>query len=132
MHRILYDGKGIYLATIDSEPTDFAWNCAIQAFQFQMKSTTMQKDFGDVARAFHFSAEYRMHSLTEEKWNQETSNISSDNLAGNVPMDINEVDSNGLNEVNLSFFLAAASYLLNFRDGTKDQADLLSARTSLK
>jgi hypothetical protein len=85
------------------------------------------KNFGDVARGFHFSAEYRIYSLAEEQSSRADQN--SPKPGGRHEA---RLDPGRLNQANLGFFLAAVSYLYNFKEGTKEQPDLVFASTSVK
>jgi hypothetical protein len=91
------------------------------------RSDGKTKDFGDVARGFHFSAEYRIYSLAEEQSSRADTNSPEQGGRHEAIL-----DPGRLNQANFGFFLAAVSYFYNFKEGTKEQSDLVSAVTSVK
>ena len=119
------------MTTICVRFPDFSWNCAVQLFQSQAKFNDKTKQFEGVARGFHFSAEYRIFALTEER-SQSQSQSPDKTSPEHIGKNDCQLDPGRLNEANLGFFLAAASYLYNFKEGTKEQTNLVSAGASLR
>jgi hypothetical protein len=106
--------------------SDFSWNCAVQ--QFKHMSSSENKDFTDVAKCFHFSSEFKVCLLDLDC----ATPALQQGQSGRTMQQQQQADPAILNEVNLGFFLAGVSYLHNFKEGSKQQGDLLSSRDSLR
>lgn len=108
---------------------DFSWNCAVQQFKHESDSASAEKDFTDVARGFHFSSEFKLRMFVSTYPGQDAP-IQGHGV--DTMQQLQQTEQVILNEVNLGFFLAAVSYLHNFKAGSKQQGDLLSSRDSLR
>ena len=96
--------------------------------QFQLVVKSEDKTFVDVAKGFQFYSEFLLYSLTGKKLGNV---LNMQMQCSSIQPSQAKIDPNSLNEVNLGFFLAAASFFLNFKEGSKQQEDLQPARNCL-
>lgn len=82
-----------------------------------------------MARGFHFSSEFKLRIVEGTTPGQPN---PQQGQSGRTIHQHQQADQAILNEVNLGFFLAGVSYLHNFKEGSKQQGDLLSSRDSLR